>query len=144
MDESRLDGQRILVVDDSRDAAETLAALLRDVGADVRIEVDGSHALLALRDWDPSAVLLDIAMPGIDGYEIARRVRADVRTCSILMIAISGWAENDDRRRSRSAGFDHHFMKPVVFSKLLDVLTAARPAARSVRGASPLPPASLR
>jgi CheY-like chemotaxis protein len=144
MPQENLKGLRVLVVDDSLDAAESLALLLRDEGAEVRIERDGSGALIALRDWDPSAALLDIAMPGIDGYEIARRARADVRTCNILLVAISGWANDDDRRRSHQAGFDHHLMKPVASTKLFNILATAHPAAGILRGASRLPPASPR
>ena len=122
---SELEGLRILVADDNTDAGDTLAMLLRSEGAEVLVERDGEGALLALRDWTPGVALLDITMPGLDGYEVARRVRADVRTCSILMVAISAWAEDDDRRRSRMAGFDHHLNKPVAFSRLLEILTAA-------------------
>src|SRR5262249_10834094 len=134
-----LRGLRVLVVDDNRNSAETLAALLQEDGADVRVALDGGAALLTLRNWAPSAALLDIAMPGLDGYEIARRVRADVRTCETLLVAISGWSNDDDRRRSHAAGFDHHLNKPVAYARLKEILAAARPG--GVKGASPPPPA---
>jgi PAS domain S-box-containing protein len=96
---TRLAGQRILVVDDNVDAAESLGALLRCLGAEVLTVHDGPAALEALRTEEPSAAVLDIGMPGMDGYEVARRVRADPRGEHIQLIALTGWGNDEDRRR---------------------------------------------
>ena len=105
-------GARLLVVDDNRDAADTLAALLRLSGHDVRTAYDGPSALEAARAHRPALVFLDIGMPGMDGYEVARCLRAMPELNEIVLAALSGWAQEGDRRRSRAAGFDHHLVKP--------------------------------
>ncbi len=88
---------------------------------------DGPAALEALRTQKPAAALLDIGMPGMDGYELARRVRAAPDGADLTLIALTGWGNDEDRRRSREAGIDHHLVKPVD-STLLEDLLAARPA----------------
>jgi PAS domain S-box-containing protein len=123
---TRIAGQRILVVDDNVDAAESLGALLRCLGADVVTVHDGPAALEALRTEAPSAAVLDIGMPGMDGYEVARRVRSGPRGNDIKLIALTGWGNDEDRRRSREAGMDHHLVKPVDLHVLEDVLAARR------------------
>jgi PAS domain S-box-containing protein len=125
---TRIAGQRILVVDDNVDAAESLGALLRCLGAQVVTVHDGPSALEALRTEKPVAAVLDIGMPGMDGYEVARRVRAAPDGGDITLIALTGWGNDDDRRRSREAGIDHHLVKPVDLRVLEDLL-AARPEA---------------
>ena len=105
--------QRILVVDDNRDAANTLGALLRMLGADARVVYDGAAALEALGEFRPNAVLLDLGMPGMDGYEVARRIRAQPQARDTTLIALTGWGEESDCQRSRQAGFRHHLVKPV-------------------------------
>ncbi|MCL4182984.1 MAG: response regulator, partial [Burkholderiaceae bacterium] len=102
-----LEGQRILVVDDNRDAAESLALLLRIEGAEAIIEHDGAAALARIGHWPPSVVLLDIGMPGMDGLEAARRIRADRRFDEVMLVALTGWGQDMDRQRTREAGFDH-------------------------------------
>jgi CheY-like chemotaxis protein len=124
---TRIDGQRILVVDDNVDAAESLGALLRCLGAEVTTVHDGPAAIEALRTQKPGAAVLDIGMPGMDGYELARRVRAAPHGADVTLIALTGWGNEDDRRRSRDAGIDHHLVKPVDLRLLQDLL-AARPA----------------
>jgi CheY-like chemotaxis protein len=124
--QTRIAGQRILVVDDNVDAAESLGALLRCLGADVVTVHDGPAALEALRKQKPAAAVLDIGMPGMDGYEVARRVRAGPRGNDIKLIALTGWGSDDDRRRSREAGIDHHLVKPVDLQVLEDLLAGAR------------------
>jgi len=123
---TRIAGQRILVVDDNIDAAESLGALLRCLGADVVTVHDGPAALEALRTEKASAAVLDIGMPGMDGYEVARRVRSGPRGNDIKLIALTGWGNDEDRRRSREAGIDHHLVKPVDLHVLEDVLAARR------------------
>ena len=84
----------------------------------------GREALEMLRSFDPDAVLLDIGMPEMDGYEVARRIRATAEYSRILLIALTGWGQEHDQRRSRAAGFDHHLVKPPDIDRLRELLTA--------------------
>jgi len=120
--------QRILVVDDSRDAAETLAVLLESLGADVQTASDGPAALDELEAFRPSVMLLDIGMPGMDGLEVARRARQRPEGRDVTLIALSGWGQEEDRRRSREAGIDYHLVKPVNLDELGQLLTALEPS----------------
>jgi PAS domain S-box-containing protein len=104
---------RILIVDDNHDAADTLGLLLSVLGADVKIVHDGRAALAALRTYRPSVMLLDIGMPGMDGYDLAREARRCAEGEGVILIALSGWGQPEDRRRSGEAGIDHHLVKPV-------------------------------
>jgi len=113
--------RRILVVDDNKDAADSLGFLLRTHGADVRIAYDGLEAVGAAVAFLPDIVLLDIGLPKLYGYDVARRIR-DARGKEVLLIAITGWGQEEDRRRSREAGFDHHLTKPVQFEQLLRLI----------------------
>ena len=117
--------RRILVVDDNRDAAESLGMLLKYLGADVHTANDGPDALEALRNYRPSIMLLDIGMPGMDGFEVARRVRREPSGGDVTLIALTGWGQEEDRRRSKEAGFDHHLIKPVDLGALEQVLAMA-------------------
>jgi CheY-like chemotaxis protein/two-component sensor histidine kinase len=128
--ETRITGQRILVVDDNVDAAESLSALLRCLGADVLTVHNGAAALEGVRTHKPSAAVLDIGLPGMDGYEVARRTRAEPDGADLLLIALTGWGNEEDRRRSREAGIDHHLVKPVELN-VLERLLAARHARQS-------------
>jgi PAS domain S-box-containing protein len=128
--QTRIAGQRILVVDDNVDAAESLGALLRCLGAEVVTVHDGPAALEALRTETPAAAVLDIGMPGMDGFEVARRMRAGPHGNDIKLIALTGWGNDEDRRRSREAGIDHHLVKPVDLQVLEDLLAARRGEAR--------------
>jgi CheY-like chemotaxis protein len=100
--------RRILVVDDNRDAAESLAELLSISGHEVRTAYDGPGAILAAHSFSPDAIVLDIGLPGFDGHEAARKLRSVKETENALLIALTGWVTEDDRARSRDAGFDHH------------------------------------
>jgi PAS domain S-box-containing protein len=122
--------RRILVVDDSADAADSLAMMLRLDGHDVRVARDGPRALELAAADPPDVALLDIGMPGMDGYEVARRFRADPALRDVLLVAVTGWGQEDDRRRTREAGFDHHLVKPVE-TGVLESLLAAGPLAGS-------------
>jgi PAS domain S-box-containing protein len=104
---------RVLVVEDNVDAAESLATLLRVWGHDVQVVHDGLQALDAARGRRPEVVLLDIGLPGLDGYQVARRLREDLGLDSALLVAMTGYGQPEDRRRSREAGIHHHFVKPV-------------------------------
>ena len=116
--------QRILIVDDNRDAANTLGGLLQMIGADVRVVYDGPAALEVLRAFRPSVVMLDLGMPGMDGYEVAQRIRAQPDLSGTTLIALTGWGEASDRRRTQEAGFRHHLVKPVDVSAMQAVLTS--------------------
>jgi CheY-like chemotaxis protein len=114
--------RRILVVDDNIDAADALAELLRDYGHDVRAVHDGPSAIEQAAIHRPDIVLLDIGMPGFDGYEVARRMRTELGLKSTL-VALTGYGEARHRRLSREAGFDQHVTKPVDIRKLQKLLT---------------------
>ena len=104
---------RVLVVDDNRDAADSLGALLQMLGAEVRVVHDGESALAAFGAFQPRVTLLDLGMPGMDGYEVARRIRARPDARGAALIALTGWGQERDRRRTAEAGFDGHLTKPV-------------------------------
>jgi len=114
--------RRVLIVDDNRDAAESLGVLLEFLGASVMVVHDGPAALAALDVHRPSAVLLDIGMPGMDGYEVARRMRARPDGGALLLIALTGWGQAQDQALSRQAGFDHHLVKPADIEQLQALL----------------------
>jgi CheY-like chemotaxis protein len=116
-----LGGLRILIVDANEDAAEALRMLLRRIGGEVRVVHDGASALAALSEHAPAAVLLDIGMAEMDGYEVARRIRA-AHARGPVLIAVTGWGQEGDRRRARDAGFDHHLVKPVDVVRLHEIL----------------------
>jgi signal transduction histidine kinase len=106
-------GLRVLVVEDNVDAAESLAALLRLWGHDVHVVHDGLDAIDEAQRQHPEVVLLDIGLPGLDGYQVAKRLREDAELDGTLLVAMTGYGQPDDRRRSREAGIHHHFVKPV-------------------------------
>jgi PAS domain S-box-containing protein len=120
---SELPRRRVLVVDDNQDAADSLAMLLRLAGQDVRSAYDGPSALAQAKDFQPALVFLDIGMPGMDGYETARRLRGEPGLRGVVLVAVTGWGQEEDRRRSAEAGFDCHMVKPVE-PKALDGLLA--------------------
>jgi signal transduction histidine kinase/ActR/RegA family two-component response regulator len=109
---------RILVVDDNRDAAESLGALLGLLGAQATVSFSGLDALAKAEHFQPSVAILDIGMPGMDGCELARRLRTHPRLHGIGLIALTGWGQPDDRLRIAQAGFDHHLLKPVDVEEL--------------------------
>jgi PAS domain S-box-containing protein len=114
--------RRILVVDDNIDAATTLDVLLRSLGHETRVAHDGMTALDIAREFRPEVILLDIGMPGLDGYEVARRLRAMNQGQTFRIVAITGWGQEADRLRSKEAGFDLHLVKPVDPRVLVSVL----------------------
>lgn len=120
-----LHGRRILVVDDNRDAADSLGMMLRYAGAEVRVVYDGASALDAMPECLPEVVVLDIGMPLINGCELARRIREDPIHETVLLVALTGWSQAADRLRSHEAGIDHHLVKPVNFAVLQDLLLRA-------------------
>jgi PAS domain S-box-containing protein len=123
--------RRVLVVDDNRDAADSLVILLRLAGQDVRVAYDGRSALAEASHFRPEVIFLDLGMPGMNGYEVARLLREEPELKGVFLVALTGWGHEDDRRRSLQAGFDHHLVKPVEGKTLDDLLAnLCRPTAR--------------
>jgi CheY-like chemotaxis protein len=114
--------RRILVVDDNRDAADSLGVVLALHGMETRTAHDGFAALEALDEFRPSVILLDLGLPGIDGYEVAQRVRQHPHGRRATIIALTGWGQERDRQRSAAVGFDHHLVKPVDTEALRQLL----------------------
>ena len=128
------DGSRIMVVEDHPDAAESLALLLELLGHRVRVFSEGGAALEAAHADPPDVMVVDIGLPGIDGYEVARRVRRDPVLRHAVLIALTGYGCDDDRRESRAAGFDHHLVKPVEPCALEDLVARLdKPATRALQ-----------
>jgi CheY-like chemotaxis protein/two-component sensor histidine kinase len=119
---AKLAGRRILVIDDNLDAAETLALVLKTLGAEVRVADSGFAGLDVYRAYRPEVVLLDIGMPGMDGYEVARRIRADASGSRTSLVALTGWGQDEHRQKAREAGFDHHLVKPAEIPALQALL----------------------
>ena len=113
-----LAGMSVLVVDDNHDAGDSLCLVLEVLGAEVRVARDGAEALELFPVCRPSVVLLDIGMPGMNGYDVARAIRSGFPTSDVTVIALTGWGQAEDLRRAREAGFAHHLVKPVEIEKL--------------------------
>ncbi len=103
----------MLVVDDNRDSVDSLSTLLRLMGNDVHVGYDGMEAVHAARTYLPDVVLLDVGLPLRNGYEVARMIRGEPWGRHMVLIALTGWGQEQDRKLSREAGFDHHLVKPV-------------------------------
>jgi CheY-like chemotaxis protein len=117
--------RRVLIVDDNADAAETLALLVRTLGGDARTAADGQSGIQCASEFSPDVILLDIGMPGMDGYETCRRLRQDHGTGRTVIVALSGWGQEGDKRRAAEAGFDAHLTKPANPSVLERLLAEA-------------------
>jgi signal transduction histidine kinase/DNA-binding response OmpR family regulator len=137
----RIEGQeatgpcRVMVVDDNRDAADSMAVFLELAGFETTVQLDGPSALDAAVAWAPQVVLLDIGLPGLDGYEVARRLRALPGGMDGLLIALTGYGQQDDRRRAHEAGFDVHLVKPADPDAVVELIQEWRQRDRSVRAA---------
>ena len=136
--------QRVLIVDDHEDAAQALARLLRRRGCEVAFAHTGPDGVDTARGFLPGVLLLDLGLPGFDGYELARLLRAEAPFSSAHFIAISGYAQDVDRQRCLAAGFDDHFAKPLDFPRLMGAISAAadrlvpgKPGAGDASAASP-------
>jgi len=112
----------VLVVDDNVDAADALAIQLEMSGHQTRTEYSGAVALQVAHEFQPEVVFCDIGMAGMDGHEVAARLRADRRHASTVLVALTGWGSEDDRRRTRSTGFDFHLVKPVSAEAVDEIL----------------------
>ena len=115
-------GRRILVVDDNLDSAESLALLLGLQGHEVRTAADGPEAIETARSFRPEIVFLDIGLPRMDGYEVARRMRAEPGLAGAVLIAITGYGREEDVRQAMESGFDRHLVKPLDFAQLETLL----------------------
>jgi two-component system, sensor histidine kinase len=115
-------GCRVLIADDNRDAADSLAMLIAATGGHISVAYSGTEAWELATQWHPEVLVLDIGMPGLNGYELARRVRRQSWGSQALLIASSGWGQRDDKERALQAGFDRHFTKPVNPDELLELI----------------------
>jgi CheY-like chemotaxis protein len=122
---------RILIVDDNRDAANSLAAILGLTGHEVRAEYHGAAAIGVAEIFRPEVMILDLGMPGMTGYEVAQHIRRRTDGQALLLIALTGWGQPEDRARSHAAGFDHHLVKPVNPSVLKQLLARFIPRERT-------------
>ena len=120
--------RRVLVVDDDCDVAESMAMLLDSLGAETRTTNSGAAAPAAIDAFDPDIVLLDLGMPGLDGFETARLIRAMEKGRQIKLVALTGWGQDQDRRKTREAGFDLHLTKPASIEDLKALLESPKPA----------------
>jgi DNA-binding response OmpR family regulator len=132
---------RILVVDDSRDSADSLAMMLRIMGNLVHTAHDGVEAVNVAATFKPDVVLLDIGLPLLNGFDAARRMRSQSGGNDMVIVALTGWGQEEDRRRSQEAGFDHHIVKPVdpvALEKLLDALETTTTGTRLAHRSPPV------
>jgi CheY-like chemotaxis protein len=120
---SSLPRLRVLIVDDNKDAADTLSQLLTSMNQDVCTVYDGPAAIAAARTFQPELVLLDIGMPEISGYEVVRALRSEKSLTKPVMVAVTGWGQGSDREQAMDAGFDYHFVKPMSEKLLRTLLT---------------------
>ncbi|MBS1712759.1 MAG: PAS domain-containing protein [Armatimonadetes bacterium] len=132
-----IDGLRVLVVDDNQDAADFMSLSLRLSGHDTRTVYDGLGALSEAEAFRPDIVFLDVGMPGMDGIEVAKNVRRSEWGKDIVLVAVTGWGQEEDRRRTREAGFDHHLVKPVGSDAVSPILAEATTRRAATRGGSP-------
>jgi CheY-like chemotaxis protein len=119
--------RRILAVDDNRDAADSLAMVLRMMGHEARTAYDGQEAVEMAESFGPDIILLDIGLPKMNGYEAARQIRRQEWGKQMALIALTGWGQEEDKRRSLDAGFDHHLTKPVEAAALEKLLAIVNP-----------------
>lgn len=120
--------RRVLIVDDNRDAAESLRLFLAAVRFEARIALDGESALEIAGQFKPEAILLDIGLPDISGFDVARRLREQPWAQAAVLCALTGWGQDADRQAAREAGFDHYFTKPIDIDMLLNLLENRDPS----------------
>jgi CheY-like chemotaxis protein len=115
--------RRVLVAEDNKTTAESSAKLLELLGHEVLVARDGTQAIELALSWEPEVILLDIGLPAVDGYAVAAQLRQEAVCRDTIIIAVTGYGQEDDRRRSRDAGIDHHLLKPVSSDVLLPLLS---------------------
>lgn len=121
--------QRILLVDDDPDSCEPLSLLLQSKGHETRVATDGAQAISVADEFKPNCVLLDLGLPRMDGYEVARRLRDRPYGSQVVLVALTGWAGRDIRSRAAEAGFDYHIVKPVNWDEVEKIVRrVVRPA----------------
>jgi CheY-like chemotaxis protein len=118
----------VLVVEDNEDTAESLASILRVWGHEAHVTFDGIRALEAVEAFAPHVVVSDLGLPGMTGYELARRLRDRPGLGGVLLVALTGYGREEDGRRAVDAGFDHHLVKPLDLARLADLLRTATPS----------------
>ena len=119
--------ERILVVDDNRDAADSLARLIRSFGLDAKAVYDGSEAIEATADFQPDMALVDIGMPGMDGFQTVSELRQRRGNVHLIVVAVTAWSRDEDKRRAYESGFDLHVPKPMTVERLKEVLELLGP-----------------
>jgi CheY-like chemotaxis protein len=129
---------RVLVADDNIDFANSMGELLRQEGHEVEVVHDGTAALRVATEAQPDVAFFDIGMPGINGYELATRLRAAEDTHRILLVAVTGWGQESDKQRVRAAGYDHHWVKPIEAEQAIKLLQSVRSQKRAAAPAVPL------
>jgi len=117
-------GRQVLVVDDNRDAAQTLAMLIRYAGHQVKVAFNGAQALQIAQEQKPRVILLDLAMPGMDGFQVAKALRERPETKEAIIVAVSGYGNQDDQQRCLTEGFNQHLLKPVKREQVLEIIKA--------------------
>ena len=118
--------RRVLVVEDQPALSHVTVALLKKLGHEVRSAADGPEALLAVREYNPEVVLLDIGLPGMDGYEVARCLRSEMGAAAPMLVAMTGYSQHEVSRHTRRTEFDHHLVKPADISVLRELLTQTK------------------
>lgn len=122
LNNTQLPQRRILVVDDTPASGKMLSLLLRSLGQEVETCLDGPSALARVVEYQPALIFLDIAMPGMSGYEVAATLKADSATAKIILVAMTGFSQASDRERAFECGFDHHMIKPANIESLKEVI----------------------
>ena len=121
--------QRVLLVDDNPDSSEPLSLLLQSKGHETRVATDGAQAISVADEFKPNCVLLDLGLPRMDGYEVARRLRDRPYGSDVVLVALTGWAGRDIRTKAAEAGFDYHLVKPVNWDEVENIVRrVVRPA----------------
>ena len=124
--------RRVLVIDDDRDVADSLAMLLDLLGCDVRTAYSGAVGASLVSDFQPGIVFLDLGMPEMNGYETARRIRSEPAGQQAQLVALSGWGQDFDKKRTREAGFDRHLVKPADIDVLEEILATCGNEAQQI------------
>jgi CheY-like chemotaxis protein len=120
--------RRIVIVDDSRNQVLSLERLFKRMGHDVRVAYDAAGAVQVMEEFLPDFALIDIGLPGVNGYDLARRLREQAQFRNVTLIAQTGWGREEDRNQARAAGFDYHLVKPIDHQRLAEILTKVLPA----------------